>query len=156
MNQEIDASIQLIAFALDNHKFALPLPSVERIVRIVEITRLPKAPEIVIGIVNMQGRIIPVVDIRKRFRLPEREITLNDNLVITQTSRRLVGIVVDMLCGVVECPEQEIIMADNILPSAEYVEGVAKLKDGLIIIHNIDKFLSFEEEKMLGDAIKKI
>ena len=94
-------STQLVAFTLDNCKFALPLPQVERIVNVVEITPLPKAPEVVIGVVNVRGRIIPVVDIRKRFRLPEREMNLNDKFILSQTSKRSVGIMVDSVTGVI-------------------------------------------------------
>src|SRR3990167_2866442 len=110
-------STQLVAFTLDNCKFALPLPHVERIVNVVEITLLPKAPEIVIGVVNIQGRIIPVVDIHKRFRLPKREMNLNDNLILSQTSIRSVGIMVDSVAGVIECPKQEVIIPEKILPA---------------------------------------
>ena len=60
----------------------------------------------------------------------------------------------DEVTGVIECNKEEIITADNILPGIEYVEGVAKLKDGMILIHNIDRFLSLEEERTLGDAIQ--
>ncbi|MBI2471900.1 MAG: purine-binding chemotaxis protein CheW [Planctomycetes bacterium] len=147
---------QFVAFALDDRRFALPLSQVERIVNVVEITPLPKAPEIVTGVVNIQGRIIPVVDIRKRFRLPKKEINLNDKLILSQTSKRSVGIKVDSVVGVIECPEQEVIVPEKILPGIGYVEGVIKLEDGLTLIHNIDSFLSLEEEKTLDDAMKKI
>lgn len=145
---------KLTVFILDNQRFALPLPTVERVIRMVEIAPLPKAPEIVIGVVNLQGRVIPVVDIRRRFNLPEREISISDQIVISRTSRRPVGIVVDEVTGIIECHKEEIITADNILPGIDYVEGVAKLKDGMILIHNIDRFLSLEEERTLGDAIQ--
>ena len=125
-------STQLVAFTLDNCKFALPLPHVERIVNVIEITPLPKAPEIVIGVVNIQGRIIPVVDLRKRFRLPKREMNLNDKLILLQTSKRSVGIMVDSVVGVIEYPKQEVIIPEQILPGIEYVEGVVQLEDGLI------------------------
>ena len=115
----------------------------------VEITPLPKAPEIVIGIVNIQGRIIPVVDIRKRFRLPKREMNLNDKIILSQTSKRSVGIMVDSVVNVIEYPKQEVIIPEKILPGIEYIEGVAKLEGGLTLIHNIDSFLSLEEEKTL-------
>ncbi|MEK6590235.1 MAG: chemotaxis protein CheW [Nitrospinota bacterium] len=151
----MDNSIQLVIFILDNHKFALPLSSVERVIRLVEITHLPKAPEIVIGIVNMHGRVIPVVNIRKRFRLPEREIELTDQIVILQAKKNTIGAVVDTVSGVFEYPEQKIIKPENILPGIEYIEGVVKLEDGLILIHNIDRFLSLEEERMLNDVINK-
>ncbi len=147
---------QLVAFTLDNCKFALPLPQVERIVHVVEITPLPKAPDVVIGVVNVQGRIIPVVDIRKRFRLPKREMNLNDKIILSQTSKRSVGIMVDSVVNVIEYPKQEVIIPEKILSGIGYVEGVVKLEDGLTLIHNIDSFLSLEEEKTLDDAMKKI
>ena len=147
---------QLVAFTLDDRRFALPLSQVERVVNAVEITLLPKAPEIVIGVVNVRGRIIPVVDIRKRFRLPKREMNLNDKLILSQTSKRSVGIMVDSVAGVIEYPKQEVIIPEKILPGIEYVEGVVKLEDGLTLIHNIDSFLSLEEEKTLDEAMKKI
>jgi purine-binding chemotaxis protein CheW len=147
-------STQLVAFTLDTCKFALPLSQVERIVNVVEITPLPKAPEVVIGVVNVQGRIIPVVDIRKRFRLPEREMNLNDKLILSQTSKRSVGIMVDAVMGVIECPKQEVIISEKILSGIGYVEGVVKLEDGLTLIHNIDSFLSLGEGKTLDDAMK--
>lgn len=151
-----DSLTKLVPFTLDNQRFALPLSAVERVVRAVEITPLPKAPEIVMGVVNIQGRIIPVFNIRKRFRLPEREINLSDQLILSNTSKRPVVIVVDEVRGVAECPEDKITMADNILPGIEHVEGVAKLEDGMFLIHDIEKFLSIEEEDALDNAIRKI
>ena len=117
-------------------------PQVERIVHVVEITPLPKAPEVVIGVVNVQGRIIPVVDIRKRFRLPKREMNLNDKIILSQTSKRSVGIMVDSVVNVIEYAKQEVIIPEKILSGIGYVEGVVKLEDGLTLIHNIDSFLS--------------
>jgi purine-binding chemotaxis protein CheW len=148
-------SNQLLVFALDDRQYALYLPAIERVVHMVEITPLPKAPEIVIGVVNMQGRIIPVVNIRKRFRLPEKETKLSDRLIIARTSTRAVALVTDSVSGIIEYPEQEVIAAEKILPGMEYVEGVVKLKDGIILIHDLDKFLSLEEENIMDDAMKK-
>ncbi|MBI5797172.1 MAG: purine-binding chemotaxis protein CheW [Planctomycetes bacterium] len=149
-------STQLVTFTLDNCKFALPLPQVERIVNVVEITPLPKAPEVVIGVVNVRGRIIPVVDIRKRFCLPKREMNLNNKFILSHTSKRSVGIIVDSVTGVIESSKKEVVTPEKILPGIEYLEGVVKLEDGLTLIHNIDSFLSLEEEKTLDDAMRKI
>lgn len=143
----------IIVFNLDEQRYALRLSAVERIVRIVEITPLPKAPEIVLGVVNVQGQVIPVVNIRKRFCLPDREISLSDHLIIARTTKRVVVLVADTVLGVVECWEEEVTAADKILPDLEYVESVVKLEDGLIFIHNLDTFLSLEEEKILEQAI---
>src|SRR5712692_1417869 len=114
---------RLVVFALDGNRYALRLSAVERIVRLVEVTPLPQAPEIVLGVVNVQGRIISVIDIRKRFRLPGREMSLSDQLVIAHTSRRPVGLVADTVSGVAERSVQEVIAAETILPGIEYVEG---------------------------------
>lgn len=147
-------STQLVVFTLDNRRFALPLPAVERVIRIVEIAPLPKAPEIVTGVVNIQGRVVPVVNIRRRFNMPGRETEISDQLVISRTSKRAVGIIVDEVAGVIECSGDEIVAAEKVLPGMEYVEGVAKLGDGMIFIHNLDRFLSLEEEKALDEAIQ--
>lgn len=148
-------SNQYVVFTLDGQRYALYLSTVERIIRVVEITPLPKAPEIVLGIINIGGQIIPAVNIRKRFRLPERELNLSDVLIITQTPRRTVALMADDVSGVIEGPEQDITEAKEILPRMEYVKGVVKLKDGMILINDLDKFLSLEEEKALDDAMSK-
>src|SRR3712207_6774571 len=95
-------SRRYVVFTLDEHGYALPLSFVERIVRAVEVTPLPKAPEIVLGVINVQGRVIPVVNIRKRFRLPEREIELSDQFIIARTAKRTIALVVDAVGGVAE------------------------------------------------------
>jgi len=77
----------LVAFCLDAHRYALHLPAVERVTRIVAVTALPDAPDIVTGVVNVSGEVIAVVDIRKRFRLPDRATELSDHLIVARTSR---------------------------------------------------------------------
>ena len=149
----MDSLRQLVVFNLDERRYALHLPVVERIVMVAEITPLPKAPQIVAGIVNVQGRIIPVINVRKRFNLPERETSLSDHLIIASTARRTVALVVDAVSGVVERPEAEITVPDRVLPGLEYVQGVVKLEDGLILIHNLEMFLSLEEERTLEQAM---
>ena len=113
---------QIVVFQLDGQPYALQLSAVARIVRVVEVTPLPKAPEIVLGVVNLQGRIIPVFNIRRRFRLPERELNLSDQLIVAHTSARTVGPVVDTVKGVVELPGRELVGAQHILPELELIE----------------------------------
>ena|SRR3989338_588828 len=144
----------LLVFMLGDQHYAIPLPAVDRVVRMVAITPLPEAPEIVLGAVNIQGRVIPVINMRRRFRLPEREIALTDQLVVAHTARRPVALVADAVLGVIACPEQSLIAAENIVPGIEYLAGVIKLDDGLILIHDLDKFLSLEEENFLAHALE--
>ncbi|MBI5238330.1 MAG: purine-binding chemotaxis protein CheW [Deltaproteobacteria bacterium] len=151
----MDDLTRLVVFTLEGHRFALPLGNVQRVFRLVEVTPLPKAPEVVLGVVNIRGRIIPVVDIRKRFRLPERRSELSDHLIISDTSRRPVGIIAESVEGISECPEKEVVSPGEIIPGIEYVEGVARLKDGIVLIHDIEKFLSLEEEEILDQALAR-
>jgi purine-binding chemotaxis protein CheW len=144
----------LIVFALDRQRYALPLHAVDRVVRMVATTPLPKAPDIVLGVVNIQGRVIPVINMRRRFCLPEREIALTDQLVVAHTARRPVALVADAVLDVIAYAAQSLIAAENILPKVDYVEGVVKLTDGLILIHDLDKFLSLEEENSLAHVLE--
>jgi purine-binding chemotaxis protein CheW len=150
----MNSSPELVVFTLDEQRYALRLAAVERVVRAVEVTPLPKAPEIVLGMINAQGRIVPVVNVRKRFQLPEREIELNDQFIIARTSRRTVALVVDAVNDVVPCPEAQVVAAEKILPGLDPVEGVLKLSDGMILLHDLDRFLSLDEEQALAEAMK--
>ena len=138
---------------LDDMRVALPLPCVERVARVVYLAPLPGAPEIILGAVNIQGRIIPAVNMRRRFRLPDREIILTDQLVVAHTGRRAVALVADAVSGVFEYAEPDIVGAKTILPGLEFIDGVVKLSDGLILIHNLDRFLSLEETESLDRAM---
>jgi purine-binding chemotaxis protein CheW len=147
---------KLVTFNLDDRKFALYVSAVQRMIRVVEVTALPKAPEIVVGIINLQGTVISVFDIRMRFRLPAREVRIDDQMIIATTAKRTVALLVDSVNGVIEIPEEEIIAAEQILPNLEYVEGVVKNEDGMILIHDLERFLSLPEEKVLDEALEAL
>jgi purine-binding chemotaxis protein CheW len=147
---------RLVSFNLDDQKYALFLSAVIRIIRVVEITSLPKAPDIVLGVINMHGQIVPVLDIRKRFRLPQREIQLEHQLIVASTSKRTVALLVDFVSDVIEISEEKIIAGEHILPGMEYVEGVVKTEDGMILIHDLEQFLSLQEEKALYEAMEDL
>lgn len=142
-----------LVFTLGGGRYGLYLSAVHRVVRAVEITPLPQAPAIVLGVVNVQGRIIPVINLRRRFRLPERETVPTDQMVIAQTARRRVALIVDAVSDVLQCPEENIVEAATVLADVEYIEGLVKRNDGLILIHDLDKFLSIDEETSLGQAM---
>lgn len=151
--QVLDGWTRLVAFALDRQRYALPLAAVQGVTRAVEVTPLPKAPAIVLGVVNVRGQIIPVLNIRRRFRLPEREIDPSDQFILARAAKRTVALVVDMVVGVVARPAETVIAPEAILPGLEYVQGVMKLDDGLIMIHDLDTFLSLDEENTLDEAL---
>lgn len=144
---------EYVVICLDELRVALRLSVVERVIRAVYVSPLPEAPEIVAGVINVQGRVIPVIDMRRRFRLENRRMVLTDRIVIAHTARRPVALVADAVSGVLEYSGPDIIDADGILPGLEYVDGVAKLEEGLILIHDLNRFLSLDEESALECAM---
>ena len=146
----------IVAFTLDGQRYALDLSAVERVERIVEITPLPKAPEIILGVVNVRGDVVPVLNIRKRFRLPEREISLSDQLIIANTSARTVALVVDEVIDVIAVSGSAMIDRGEILPGMDYVEGFMKLSGGMVLIHDLEKFLSLKEAKALEGSMQEV
>lgn len=145
--------LHIIVFALDEGRYALHLAAVQKTVRMVEITPLPQAPETVLGVINFHGTVVPVLNMRRRFRLPERTAGLNDQLLIARTARRLVALVVDEVQDVVALPPELVADPEGVLPGLEYVDGVALLEGGMVFIHDLDAFLSLEEEQALESAI---
>jgi purine-binding chemotaxis protein CheW len=165
--------IQLVLFTLDGQTFALELASVYRVVRALEVTPLPNAPAVILGVVNVQGEIASVVSLRHRFRLPKREITPSDQFILVSSTTsadlpipgptqsatqspantRTLALVVDSVAGIITVQKESIAVGEEIVPSLEYVQGVAKLADGLILIHNLERCLSLHEEQMLDNAL---
>jgi len=143
----------IVLFNLDELRYALYLLAVERVIPIVEITPLPKAPEIVMGIVNYHGEIIPVINIRKRFNLPAHEIKLSDQLIIARTTKRFVALVVDSVIGVHKLEHDQFVDTKEEFPYADYVTGIAKIENNIVLIHDLEKFLSLEEQHLIENAL---
>jgi purine-binding chemotaxis protein CheW len=147
---------KLLVFALSDLRFALPLSDVERILRAVEIKPLPKAPAIVMGLINFQGRIIPVLNLRKFFCLPETGVTLNDQIIMAHSTNRPIALLVDNVLSVSEYNEADILMPEALFPGIDYLDGVAKLEDGIIYIYNLERLFLSQEiagiEQLLSPA----
>ena len=141
-------------FSLDAGRYALPLAAVERIVRAVEITPLPSAPPIVLGAIDVQGRVLPVFNIRRRFGLPERDIDPADQFVIARSANRAVVLVVDAAQGVLQSPVSDTISAASIASGLEHIQGVIRLPDGLVLIQDLDLFLSAAESRALDESLE--
>lgn len=143
----------LVVFALDAQRYALTLRSVEGVLRTVAVTPFPRAPDIVSGVVDLHGELVPVLNVRRRFRLPERPPSIRDHLLVARTRLRRVAFVVDGVEGVVAGPPAERVEAGDIVPGLEYVQGVTRLGTlGLVLIHDLDSFLSLGEENALAAA----
>lgn len=151
----MEQAYQLLVFRLDGRRFSLRLSVVERVERAVEIIPLPQMPENVLGIVNLRGQVVPVFNLRRRFHLRERELDPRDRLIFARTARRPVALVVDAVSEVLPTRGREVVASGEILPGLDCVEGVAKLADGLVLIHDLDRFLSVQEETALDEAMQQ-
>ena len=143
----------LVVFSLDHQRYALALGCVQRALRVVAITPLPRAPGIVMGIIDLGGEVIPVIDLRARFDHPPRALRLSDHLVIATTRRRSVALLVDETKGVISVGPEHCAPAGEGLPQTPFVVGAIKLEDGLVLIHDLELLLSPDEEDALECAI---
>lgn len=147
--------MQLVVFYLDGQRYALPLAAVECVVGAVEPTPLPGGPAVVAGVIDVAGRILPVFSIRRRFLLPQREIVPADQFLIARTQRRTVAVVIDEAQGVIECETSAVIDPERLVPGLEQFRGLVQLGDGLVLIHDLEKFLSPEEARTLDAAMER-
>ena len=143
----------LVVFSLDDQRYALPLDGVARVIRVIAITPLPDAPAIVLGIIDLGGVVIPVIDTRARFDHPARDMRLSDHLVVADTGMRTVALLVDETTWVMHASPECLVSARDILPGLQAIEGAVKLEDGLILIHDLERLLSLEEQDAIDRAL---
>jgi len=142
---------QYVVFRLDQQQYALHLTAVERIVRAVAITPLPSPggtahlPAEVLGVVNVQGRVIPVVSLRKLYGLAERDLQVSDQFIIASASKSTVALVVDAVVGVDSCDEREVIAGGTVIPGLEGISAIARNRDEIIILHDLDHVPDLED-----------
>ena len=144
---------KIVLFSLEEPRYALYLSEVVKIECAVEITRLPKAPQIVSGVISFHGEIIPVINIRKLFRLPQRDIRLEDQFIIARTSQRLVVLAVDSVVGVYDLEHHQAISGGESFPFTEYLSGIATIEHGIVLITDLEQFLSLDEKRLLDVAL---
>jgi purine-binding chemotaxis protein CheW len=139
----------VVIFALGELRFALGMDVVERVVRAVEVSPLPDAPPGVMGVVNVHGRIIPVLDFRPRLGLPSGELRLSDHLVIAHAGQRQVAVMVDAAVDVMSAGSAPATLATGTLPKLTTIEGVMMLGDEIVLIHDLSRFLPEEVQASL-------
>ena len=138
--------LQLVVFRLAQEEYGLPITKVQEINRLVPITKLPQTPSFVEGVINLRGRIIPVIDLRKRFHLGEKEESDDTRIIIVEVDGQTVGVTVDQVTEVVRLPGNAVEPPPPaFILEAQYVNGVGKLDNRLLILLNIDKILTSQE-----------
>jgi purine-binding chemotaxis protein CheW len=150
----MDFPERIVVFSLDDQRYAVSLAATERVVPAMAITPLPKAPPIVDGVFNLHGRIIPVVNVRRRFGRPSRELSPSNQFIVVRTTHRSLALLVDATEGVVAASAPEVTPPELILPGLPYVRGVLRLGDGLVWLHDLETFLALEEADALDRAVR--
>ncbi len=155
--------VGLLTFELDGQRCALLASEVLEVQRVVAMARLPRCPDIVEGVIDLRGKLVPVLDVRSRLGLPPSPLALSDHLVVASVPRtgsgaaphpsgpRVVAIRVDRALDLVPVPPEKIEDPRPVAGAAQ-AAGVAKLADGLVLIHDLRSFLSLDEEQQLDHA----
>lgn len=146
--------LQLVSFKLGEEEFGVDILKVQEINRLVEITKVPKAPSFVEGVINLRGKVIPIIDLRKRFGLELKVHDKDTRIVVVDIDGGIMGMIVDAVSEVLRLPTSTIEPAPEIATSidSEYIRGVAKLEDRLLIFLDLSKVFS-QQEKMVMSQI---
>jgi len=142
-----DTMLQWVTFRLDNETYGINVMQVQEVLRYTEIAPVPGAPPYVLGIINLRGNVVTVIDTRHRFGLTSAETTDNTRIVIIEADQHVVGILVDAVAEVVYLRQSEIETAPNVGndESAKFIQGVCNKNDELLILVDLDKLLTGEE-----------
>ena len=151
----VEDLLQLVGFTLGEEDFGVDILSVQEINRVTEITKIPSTPDFVKGVINLRGNVIPVIDLRSRLGMPEKEHDKQTRIIVADVDDRTVGLVVDavsevirMDANLVEPPPEIIVGADD---KGRYIKGVGKLEDKLLMLLDIDSMFSKKEQEQLSE-----
>ncbi|MGK9477108.1 chemotaxis protein CheW [Melioribacter sp. OK-6-Me] len=152
-NSEI---LQLVSFLIGDEEYGVDILLVQEIIRMMEITKVPNSPDFVDGVVNLRGRIIPVIDLRAKLGMPRKEHDKNTRIIVVEVAGKTVGFIVDAVTEVLRIPvgitepPPDIVAGVN----AEFIKAVGKLDDRLLILIDIEKILSTQEKIQLNNMNK--
>ncbi len=156
--QADDAIYQLVSFVIENEEFGVDILKVQEIIRTVEITRVPKSPEFVEGVINLRGKIVPVIDLRKRFGIAVKQRDNETRIIVVDLADKVVGFLVDRVKEVIRVDRSIIEPPPGLATgiSTSYITGVAKLQDRLLILLDLDRVLSSDEQEKISEVETEI
>lgn len=143
--------LQLVTFNISSEEFGVDILKVQEIIRTMEITKVPRAPEFVEGVINLRGKVIPIIDLRKRFSMESRTHDSQTRIVVIEINNMIVGFVVDSVSEVLRIPADTVVPPPSVVSGvdSEFISGVGKLSDRLLILIDLEKLLSPEEHAAL-------
>ncbi len=146
-NQAADQVLQWVTFRLQEETYGINVMQVQEVLRYSEIAPVPGSPDYVLGIINLRGNVVTVIDTRSRFGLPPAEVTDNTRVVIIEAEKQVIGILVDSVAEVVYLKQSEVDVAPNVGTdeSARFIQGVANREGELLILVDLNKLLNDDE-----------
>ena len=155
MKAQTEELLQLVSFNIGQEEFGLSIQSIQEINRMVEITRVPNSPEFVSGVINLRGKVIPIINLRKRFGFPPKESDRNTRIIVVELGEMVVGFIVDAVSEVLRIPKNITEPPPSIIAGigSEYITSVAKLENRLLILLDLERIL-LEKEKRQLDSTK--
>jgi len=139
--------LQLVSFRIGEEEFGLDILRVQEIIRIQELTRVPNSPDFVDGVINLRGKVIPVIALRKRFGLAQLAHDKQTRIVVTEVQGTVLGFIVDSVSEVLRIPAETVEPPPQLgKVEQEYVSGVGKLENRLLILLDVDRLMSSAEE----------
>lgn len=147
-----DELLQLVTFSIGEEEFGVDILKVQEIIRTMEITKVPRAQEFVEGVINLRGKVIPIIDLRRRFGFTSKEHDKHTRIIVIEINNMIVGFVVDSVSEVLRIPAATVEPPPPVVAGveSEYISGVGKLQDRLLILLDLDKLLSGEDMEVLG------
>ncbi|MEM0982850.1 MAG: chemotaxis protein CheW [Planctomycetota bacterium] len=146
--------LQLVTFEVNGEEFAVDILAVQEINRMLDLTRVPQSPPEIEGVINLRGRIIPVMDLRTRFNMPPAERDDNNRIVVVEIRGRVIGFVVDKVHEVLRISSSIVDTAPDMVTSVDtdFIDGVGKLEDRLLILLNLGRMISAEDLEAISAA----
>lgn len=143
--------VQVVSFRLGSEEYGVDISQVQEIIRMVEITHVPRAPHFMEGVINLRGQLIPIIDLRTRFGMKRIDATKSTRIIVTEIGTKRVGIVVDSVSEVLNIPIENVEEAPEMIAGVgtEYIQGVGKMNDRLIIMLDLTMVISGEEKREL-------
>jgi purine-binding chemotaxis protein CheW len=143
--------LQLVSFKIGNEEFGVNILNVQEINKMTQITKVPNAPEFVEGVINLRGRVIPVINLRTRLRLEKKEADKDTRIIVVDIDKSTVGFIVDGVSEVLRIPVSITEAPPDIVAGvdSEFIKSVGKLEDRLLILIDLNKILSVSEKSKL-------